>query len=152
LPDHAALLPRLVAHLSPGGSLAVQIPDNLQEPAHVLMRQVASDGPWADKLVEAHKENATRYTPEWYYRLFRDQVTSIDIWRTTYHHALAGGPAAVVEWFKGSGLRPFLDPLNEDEKSEFVKRYEKALANAYTILPDGTVLLPFPRLFFVVTK
>ena len=63
-----------------------------------------------------------------------------------------GGPGAVVEWFKGSGLRPFLEPLNADEKAEFLKRYETVLANAYPTLPDGTVLLPFPRLFLVVTR
>jgi len=150
--DHVGLLPRLVSSLAPRGSLAVQIPDNLQEPSHLLMRQIAAEGPWAAKLVGALKENATRHSPDWYYRLLRDHGATVDIWRTTYHHALAGGAHAVVEWFKGSGLRPFIQPLDEPEQKEFLKRYEAALASAYPTLSDGTVLLPFPRLFFVATR
>ena len=108
VPDHAALLPRLAARLSPGGSLAVQMPDNLDEPAHVLMRQVAADGPWAAKLAGAAGRRTGMGAPGWYYGVLRPHCRRVDVWRTTYHHALPGGADAVVEWFKGSGLRPFL--------------------------------------------
>ena len=66
--------------------------------------------------------------------------------------ALFPRTAAIVEWFKGSGLRPFLEPLDEGERAEYLARYEAAVAKEYTILPDGTALLPFPRLFFVATR
>jgi trans-aconitate 2-methyltransferase len=75
----------------------------------------------------------------------------VNVWRTTYYHPLAGGAGALVEWFKGTGLRPFLEPLDPMEREAFLTRYEAALAQAYPALPDGTVLLPFPRLFFVAT-
>ena len=58
----------------------------------------------------------------------------------------------MVEWFKGTGLRPYLDPLNETERASYLKRYTDAVAQAYPALPDGTVLLPFPRLFMVATR
>ena len=58
----------------------------------------------------------------------------------------------VVEWLKGTGLRPFLDPLEAGEREDFLARYEAAIATAYPAEPDGTVLLPFPRLFFVATR
>ena len=45
LPDHATLLPALVNKLASGGSLAIQMPDNLNEPSHRLMREVAAGGP-----------------------------------------------------------------------------------------------------------
>jgi trans-aconitate 2-methyltransferase len=57
-----------------------------------------------------------------------------------------------VEWFKGSGLRPFLAPLNAAETEGFLVAYRTALVAAYPPLPDGSVLLPFPRLFFVTTR
>jgi trans-aconitate 2-methyltransferase len=74
------------------------------------------------------------------------------VWRTVYHHPLAGGADAVVEWFKGSALRPFLAGLDGAEQQAFLRRYRDEIANAYPALADGTVLLPFPRLFIVATR
>ena len=152
VPDHETLYPALVAKLAPGGSLAVQTPDNLEEPAHRLMRQTAADGPWAGKLANAANARTIRHDADWYYRVLRDRVAALDIWRTTYYHPLAGGANAVVEWFKGTGLRPFLGPLDDAEKAAFLAQYEAAVAQAYPAMPDGTVLLPFPRLFIVATR
>ena len=152
LPDHAGLLPRLAAKLAPGGSLAVQMPDNLDEPAHRIMREVAADGPWAAKLMAAAGVRAGMGTPDWYYGLLRPHCARVDVWRTTYHHPLAGGADAVVEWFKGSGLRPFLAPLDAGEQAGFLAEYRSRVASAYPALADGSVLLPFPRLFLVGTR
>jgi trans-aconitate methyltransferase len=63
-----------------------------------------------------------------------------------------GAPAAIVEWFKGSGLRPFIDPLDADARARFLERYQAAIAKAYPALTDGSVLLPFPRLFIVAVR
>ena len=152
VPDHATLLPRLAAKLAPGGSLAVQMPDNLEDPAHRLMREVAADGPWAAKLAQAAGAREKMGTPDWYYGVLRPHCARVDVWRTTYHHPLAGGAEAVVEWFKGSGLRPFLQPLDEAEQAGFLSQYRGRIARAYPALPDGSVLLPFPRLFLVGTR
>ena len=149
LPDHARIFPALRTNLASGGVLAVQMPDNLAEPAHRLMREVAADGPWAAKLSEAAAQRASLGSASWYYELLHAAGCRVDVWRTTYHHALAGGASAVVEWFKGSGLRPFLAPLDGDERNEFLTRYQKAIGKAYPPLADGSVLLPFPRLFIV---
>lgn len=151
VPDHAAVLPALLKRLTPGGSLAIQIPDNLDEPAHRLMRETAASGPWATKLEGAGRAMDSRHSCEWYFRTLRASGAKVDVWRTIYHHTLAGGAGAVVEWFKGTALRPFLDPLDEQERSAFLAQYESSLADAYPIVDDGTVLLPFPRLFFVAT-
>ena len=150
IPDHEALLPKLVARLAPGGALAVQTPDNLDEPSHRLMREVAADGPWAEKLARASKARARRGA-DWYFRLLRTVAPRVDVWRTTYFHPLAGAQA-VVEWVKGTGLRPFLDPLEPAEREAFLARYQAKIAEAYPAEADGTVLLPFPRLFFIATR
>lgn len=150
LPDHATLYPRLVAQLATGGSLAVQTPDNLGEPAHRLAREVAASGPWAHKIADLR--HPPRHGAAFYYQLLQPHCRAVDVWRTTYFHPLSGGPAAVVAWFKGSALRQYMAPLDEAEKAAFLDRYLAAVSEAYPALPDGTVLLPFPRLFIVATR
>jgi trans-aconitate 2-methyltransferase len=149
VPDHSTLLPALIAKLAQGGCLAIQMPDNLDVPAHRLMREIAENGPWAPRLVEASKSRTPIASADGYYKLLRSLCIRVDVWRTTYYHALSGGAAAVVEWFKGSGLRPFLDPLDAASRAAYLERYTAAVAEAYPALPDGSVLLPFPRLFIV---
>jgi trans-aconitate 2-methyltransferase len=151
VPNHAKLFPFLINKLSSGGSLAVQMPDNFDEPSHHLMREVASEGPWKDKLSKSSKRVAHE-TADWYYETLKSTVSKLDIWRTTYYHLLAGGADAVVEWFKGTGLQPFLNPLNENERSDFISQYKTAISKAYKIYTDGTVLLPFPRLFIIAKR
>jgi len=152
VPDHAHILPKIASMLAPGGSFALQMPDNLDEPAHRLMREVAAASAWADKLQRAAATRAPLPDATWYYTRLRTVASQVDIWRTTYHHILTGGSSAVVEWFKGSGLRPYLDALTETERTDFLDRYEARIAEAYPALPDGTVVLPFPRLFIVATR
>lgn len=151
VPDHANLFPALISKLSKGGSLAVQMPDNFDEPSHRLMREIAADGPWKDKLIEASKRVA-RETADWYYQELRGTVSKLDFWRTIYYHPLPGGVDAIVEWFKGTGLQPYLNPLNENDRAEFIRQYKDALARSYKVYDDGMVLLPFPRMFIIITR
>jgi trans-aconitate 2-methyltransferase len=137
--------------LEPGGSLAIQMPDNMNEPSHLLMRGLAQSEPFAAKLGDAVKGRDALPGAEWYYSLLRPHAARIDIWRTTYHHVLQG-PEAIVEWFKGSALRPFLAPLDEEARQDFLARYVDAVSEAYPALDDGSVLLPFPRLFMVAAR
>ena len=115
LPHHESLMPRLLSKVAAAGSLAVQVPDNLDEPGTCLMRQIAATPGWRAKLATATAARAERQGAEWYYQLLGPHAARVDVWRTTYHHVLKGGTDAVVEWFKGSGLRPFLAPLDPGE-------------------------------------
>jgi len=146
---HERVLPALAGRLAPGGALTVQVPNNLNEPAHRLMREIASDGPWASKLAPAVATRTSVGEPNWYHELLSGAGYRTDVWQTTYYHPLPGGVSAVVEWFKGSGLRPFLDKLSADEQGDYLARYQEALTRHFAVLPDGSVLLPFPRLFIV---
>jgi trans-aconitate 2-methyltransferase len=152
IPDHSTLLPALVARLASGGGLAIQMPDNLDAPTHRLMREVAAEGPWAPMLAAAAATRTPIASADGYYELLRPLCSRVDIWRTTYYHPLAGGAAAIVEWFKGSGLVPFLEPLDAPLRAAYLERYTAAVARAYPPLPDGSVLLPFPRLFMVAIR
>ena len=151
IPDHARVLPALLAKLSRGGCLAIQMPDNLDEPAQRAMRELAAGGPWRSKLKGVERARESVESPGWYYELLHPACSRVDVWRTTYHHALKGA-AAIVDWFKGSGLLPFLAPLDAAERAEFLVRYTEAIETAYPALRDGTVLLPFPRLFVVAVR
>lgn len=150
VPDHRALMTRLVSYLKPGGRLAVQMPNNTHELSHAAMRMVAADGPWAARLVPIAKSRTVIGPPEEYYKLLTPLCRELDIWETAYIHPM-DGPQEIVEWFEGSGLRPFLDPLSPSERESFLARYRDELA-AYPRQPDGKALLRYPRLFFVLLK
>jgi trans-aconitate 2-methyltransferase len=151
IPRHHILLPKLLSSLAPRGRLALQIPSNWQEPNRALMRMVAVDGPWAKKLLPIAKTRPTTEAFESYYAMLRQFCRSVDIWQTTYVHSL-DGVNSIVEWMKATGLGPFLHPLDEGERRDFLEAYTAALAQAYPIQPDGTVLLRFPRLFILARK
>ncbi|MGH8484563.1 MAG: trans-aconitate 2-methyltransferase [Pseudomonas sp.] len=150
LADHALLYPHLVRQLKEGGSLAIQTPDNLDEPAHRHAREIASKGPWADKI--GALKHPPRHTASYYYDVLSPHCRKVDVWRTTYYHPLMGGAQAVVEWFKGSALRPYLAGLDADEQASFLQYYLQMMQVAYPPAADGRVLLPFPRLFIVATR
>jgi trans-aconitate 2-methyltransferase len=151
LPDHPRLLARLAACLETGGYLAVQMPNNLHEPSHRLMQKVAQEGPWAEKLKDAPVSREEIGSFEDYYSWLLEAGCSVDLWQTTYVHPLADG-AAIIEWLKGTGLRPYLDPLSLEEQSRFLNQYHEEIEKAYPAQGDGKVLLRFPRLFFVAQR
>jgi trans-aconitate 2-methyltransferase len=150
--DHRALFPRLAAKLAPGGSLAVQLPDNLAEPAQTIMRDLAWDGPWAATLAGLDDGRTHIESAAWYYGVLRAHCAHVEVWRTTYYHRLSDGLDGVVDWFKGTGLLPFLAPLTAPDRDAFLQRYRAALARAYPVQADGSVLLAMPRLFLVATR
>ena len=149
--NHEILFPRLMADLAAGGTLAVQMPDNRQEPSHALMRLIAADGPWSDRLVPVAKTRAVIATHTDYYNWLRPHAASLEIWQTTYVHPLESIDA-VVDWFRGSALRPFLTPLDAEERDTFLRRYRRELAESYGVESDGRVLFLYPRLFIVARK
>jgi trans-aconitate 2-methyltransferase len=148
VPDHASVLLRLLKGLKDRGVLALQMPDNLNEPSHRLMRETAETGPWANALKNAAGSREVIRTPNEYYALLKPYCRSFDIWHTAYHHVL-DGVQGIVDFFSTTGLRPFLDPLDEAMRVQFVDAYRTNLAKAYPMVLDGKVILRFPRLFLV---
>lgn len=152
LDDHAALLARLASQLAPGGVLAVQMPDNRQSPSHLLMDEAAAAGPWRSRLARLRPIYGAMRSPEAYYRILASVARQVDIWETTYLHVLpqsAGDGHPVVEWARGTALRPYLDALAEPERGAFLAAYAARIAAAYPREIDGPTLLPFRRVFIV---
>lgn len=150
LPGHRTLFPKVLSWVSAGGALAVQMPDNLDEPSHALMRQVAAEGPWRDKFTAVEEAREVIPAVEYYYDWLTSQGARVDIWRTVYCHVM-DSPGAIVDWLRSTGLRPFLDRLTATEQETFLMRYEAEVAKAYPARADGKRLLRFPRLFIVAT-
>jgi trans-aconitate 2-methyltransferase len=151
VPDHLNVLRRLLDALPSGGVLAVQMPDNMAEPAQTLMRESARAGPWREALEPATRSRDALHDVGEYYDRLIGGASRVEIWHTHYQHPMADA-AAIVEWFKGSSLRPFLDPLDAAARAVFLADYESRLARAYPQRADGRVLLRFPRLFIVAVR
>jgi trans-aconitate 2-methyltransferase len=147
VPEHRTLFPRLVEAVAPGGFLAVQMPRNLDAPSHALMRDTAEEGDWREKLRGA-RETIAVADPAFYYDLLAPRTAHLDLWETEYAQVM-GSADAVLEWVRGTGLRPFVARLSEEEKAEFERRYLEKLRRAYTRRSDGKVLFPFRRIFIV---
>lgn len=147
LDDHAHLFTRLLAQLAPQGVLAVQMPHNHDAPSHVAMRAAAEEGVWRDRLRNIRSIRPVG-APADYYRILAPLARQVDIWETEYLHVLEGDNP-VVEWTKGTGLRPYLDALQEPERGAFLASYTARIAALYPKQPDGRTLLPFKRLFIL---
>ena len=151
VPNHLEVLQRLLRGMKTGAALAVQMPDNLNEPSHVAMREAALSVAYADKMQGAARARDVLPLPHAYYAALKPLCAKIDIWHTIYNHPL-DGIAGIVEWLKGTGLRPFLGPLSTNEQQDYLARYATLLAKHYPVQADGKVLLRFPRMFMVAVK
>jgi trans-aconitate 2-methyltransferase len=148
---HETLLPRLFAALAPGGVLAIQMPDNRDEPTHRLMREVAALDPWASTIGNAAAVRTKILSPNTYYDLLACDAADVDVWRTAYQHPMET-PAAIVDWLRSTGLRPFIEPLSPAYRDGFLAEYERRIALAYLPRADRRLLLAFPRLFIVARR
>ncbi|KRE18231.1 trans-aconitate methyltransferase [Bosea sp. Root381] len=151
IPDHERLFARLTRGLTPGGVLAVQMPNNLSEPSHLAMSEVAAEGPWAQQLARAGEAKAPIGSFSDYRRWLAAAGCEVDLWQTTYVHALKDHDA-IIEWFKSTGLKPYIDPLPAEQRAAFLERYRERIARAYPVEADGKVLLRFPRLLILATR
>ena len=147
VPDHASVYPKLFARVAPGGAFAAQIPADLNARPHELMREIASPRMNVMNVKEWHAN-----PPGFYYDLLAPLSARVDVWETEYQQVLPN-PEAIVEWYKGTGLRPFLEALHTNlERDEFLAEYLKRIRIAYPPHPDGKVLFPFRRLFVVAYR
>jgi len=150
LPDHGKVFPRLLGLLSKGGVLAVQMPGSHGLPAHQLMLKAAANGPWKQKLAAVTGIHPV-HDPAFYFRALAKAASDMDAWEAVYLHALSGTDP-VIEWVKGTALRPYLDALDRPEQEAFLAAYRALVTEAYPPEPDGRTLFPFRRVFIVAKK
>ena len=151
LPDHERLFPHLLRQVAPGGTLAVQMPINFESPAHRAVREVAASPGWARRW-PVDGAGPRVGSAESYYRLLAKEGPPPEIWQTEYVHVLPDA-ASILEWLKGTTLRPYLTVLSApQDRDAFLAEIEELLRSAYPPQPDGRVLFPFRRLFLVARR
>lgn len=146
-----ALTVRLYQSLAPGGVLALQVPQNFDQPSHTEVRATVDEGPWAETLRTARQYDPGFARAADYARALAPLGATFDIWTTEYLHRL-DGPDPVFRWMSGTGLRPFAQRLDGKERNAFEEAVRARLARAYPAGPDGRTLFPFRRLFVVATR
>lgn len=148
IPNHKYLITEIVKKLNNGGVLAVQIPLIQEAPFYKTLFEMVKKEKW-NKLSSVH--NFHNLLPNEYYDLFSTLDCDFQIWQTTYYH-IVQSQEGVIEWYKGSGLRPYLELLEEEKKAEFLAELKEKLKVLFPTQQDGNVILKMPRLFFTLQK
>jgi len=151
LPDHTEICRHWLDQLKPGGAFAAQMPAHYDSPLHREIIQVSADPAWNDRM-NAARATLTHHSPSFYYDVLHPLASRIDLWETIYYHIVAG-PESVLDWFRGTGLRPYLQALSSDaERGHFEQMLLDRYRVTYQRQPSGQVLFPFRRLFFVAYR
>jgi trans-aconitate 2-methyltransferase len=149
VPGHLHRLRGLVEAVSPGGWFAFQVPGNFDEPSHTLRAALAAEKPYAPYT--SGVPAPASHDPADYYDALAATGCTVDVWETTYTHVL-GGPDPVFTWVSGTSLRPILQALPDSLREGFEAELKRRFDEAYPVRADGTVLLPFRRVFAVAQR
>ncbi len=149
IPAHQSLLPRMMSVLKSGGVLAVQVPIQEQEPIHRIIKELSENPKWKNKFPQPRIFHTL--TPEEYYDLLAVQSESFEMWTTTYFHRMKSH-FEIIEWYRGTGLRPYLNALDELEQKQFADEIYEEVKKQYPVQKNGEVIFRFPRLFFCAVK
>ncbi len=149
IPNHATLIPFLMGRLNEKGVLAVQIPMNGEEPLYRIIREVAAEPKWG--LQNAKLRLNETLTPEEYFDILTACASSFDIWEIKYYHPMPDH-RALVDWVKGTRIRPYLEHLDEEQGSAFENEIMERARAAYPVQSNGEVILGFRRFFFTAVK
>lgn len=153
VPGHVELFGRFLSWLAPGGCFAFHVPGNFDQPSHVLLRELATSERWQDRLAAAVEAEPSSLEPAAYLRaMLCAGAAEVDVWETTYFHLLEG-PDAVLEWIKGTGLRPVLSALGDGPgRAEFLASYGTVLRAAYPRDEEDRTVFPFRRIFAIARR
>lgn len=145
IPDHKELLPQLMKKLNSRGKLAVQMPDVKQAPFYRILNEMTLSEKWKKlKNVDIFHN----LSPDETYDILSKCSLNVDMWETTYYHIMSSHKD-IIEWYKGSGLRPYLDSLDENEQQDFIFELTEKLKAAIPVRSGSNVILKMSRMFFI---
>jgi trans-aconitate 2-methyltransferase len=149
IPAHETLFPSLLQMLRPGGALAIQMPRHFESPSHLELKDLVQQSEWRAQLEPLLL--APVPSPESYWRWLSPHARNVDLWETIYLQVLEGADP-VVNFMRGTALRPFLTALSADDGARFVDAFAKRMAAAYPPQANGQTLFPFRRIFMVAQR
>ena len=149
IPNHRKLIKDLFSLLNDGGILAVQIPQQSKHPVHNIIKSLAKSKKLKNKLhVERMYNNLTENE---YYDILSELTDNFRIWETTYFHSMPSYES-IAEWYKGTGLRPYLQQLSPEDQKDYLDDFMQCLKDTYPIQKNGEIIFRFPRLFFTANN
>jgi trans-aconitate 2-methyltransferase len=149
VPDHPALFSNMMNILKSGGVIAIQTPMNYDEPIHKIITAVSASSKWQHKFTD--KRIFYNLTPGTYYDLLSDLTDTFTVWETTYYHRMKSHEA-IMEWYRGTGLRPYISVLSENDKKAFEAEIYDEIVKAYPVQKNGEIIFRFPRFFILAEK
>ncbi|WP_328317908.1 trans-aconitate 2-methyltransferase [Streptomyces sp. NBC_00388] len=152
VPGHADRFPDWLDALAPGATFAFQVPGNFTAPSHTILAALRESPRWKPRLSGVGDRAGAVLEPAAYLSRLTGLGCTADVWETTYLQLLTGDDP-VLDWVKGTALRPVLTALAGDEEATaaFLAEYRDRLREAYPPGPHGTVF-PFRRIFAVARK
>lgn len=149
IPDHPRILQEMMGLLSLGGVLAVQTPMNYQEPIHLIIGEVSTSRKWAAKFDDPRIFHNLEQGE--YFELLSGLATEFTLWQTSYFHVMSSHED-IMEWYRGTGLRPYLNALPDSDKRDFEADIYREIVKAYPVQRNGQIIFRFPRFFFTATR
>jgi trans-aconitate 2-methyltransferase len=148
VPNHHKLLRDMMALLKPGGVLAVQSPLQYELLIYQIVCEIASDEKWSGRFTGTDRFYNLKQNE--YFDLLAEISSEFSMWETMYYHRLKSH-SDILEWYRSTGLRPYLNVLDEAEQAEFLRDVLDKATRRYPAQKNGEVIFRFPRLFFVAT-
>ena len=149
VPNHHTLLPGLMTLLKPGGMLAVQMPMSKKSAVHTILQDVAKSDEWCDKIPNTVHHHLL--PQDEYFDIFSENSSDFSLWETTYFHVM-DSHQGILEWYRGSGMRPYLEYLDEVDTPVFEKLVYDGIQKTYPVQKNNQVIFRFRRFFFVAEK
>lgn len=149
LPTHAELINKLYRLLNKDGILAVQVPNALNMPIHVLMESISREKIWKDFFREI---TANYFVPKYYYEILSELGAEIVLWESYFNHIFSHYQE-IVDFYSLTEMKPYLAKLSDDEmRDDFKNRLLNLLPIEYKKQTNSTILFPYRRTFFIAKK
>lgn len=151
IPDHDKLFKEFYNHLNENGRIAIQIPLFFNMKLGVIIKDVAESPRWNTDVRGVTNNFFISEPGDYYDILSRCGFGKIRLWESRYMHIFPGHNS-IIEMMRSTGLRPYLEKLSVGDAALFEKLVRERVEDSYSFQEDGSVILPFHRLFITGTR